>query len=106
MERRRQRRIKWRSSCELRANGRTVSATVLDLSEGGLSVRLVNEELEQQGTAKHSSASSLSSRLPKRLLSPRTSLPHAARFLHVGAEEPYGPDHQRCMAQIEQLPPP
>ena len=58
MERRRQRRIKWRSSCELRANGRTVSATVLDLSEGGLSVRLV--KLEQQGTAKHFSASSLS----------------------------------------------
>jgi PilZ domain len=47
MERRRQNRVQLRIPCELRANGRTVSATLLDLSEGGLSVRLVEEELEQ-----------------------------------------------------------
>jgi hypothetical protein len=47
MDRRRQNRVQLRIPCELRANGRTVSATLLDLSEGGLSVRLVEEELEQ-----------------------------------------------------------
>ncbi|HME70053.1 MAG TPA: PilZ domain-containing protein [Myxococcota bacterium] len=47
MERRRQNRVQLRIPCELRSNGRTVSATLLDLSEGGLSVRLAEEELEQ-----------------------------------------------------------
>jgi PilZ domain-containing protein len=47
MERRRQNRVQLRIPCELQANGRTLSATLLDLSEGGLSVRLVEEELEQ-----------------------------------------------------------
>ena len=50
MDRRRQNRVQLRTPCELRANGRTVSATLLDLSEGGLSVRLVEDEELEQGT--------------------------------------------------------
>jgi hypothetical protein len=46
MERRRQNRVQLRAACEVRANGLTLSATLLDLSEGGLSVRLLEEELE------------------------------------------------------------
>jgi len=47
MDRRRQNRVQLRAPCEVQANGRTLTATVLDLSEGGLSVRLSEEELEQ-----------------------------------------------------------
>jgi hypothetical protein len=47
MERRSQKRVQLRIPVELRVNGRTLSATLLDLSEGGLSVRLAEEELEQ-----------------------------------------------------------
>jgi len=49
-ERRRQNRVQLRTPCELRANGRTISATLLDLSEGGLSVRLVEDEELEHGT--------------------------------------------------------
>lgn len=50
MERRRQNRVQLRTPCELQANGRTISATLLDLSEGGLSVRLAEEEELEHGT--------------------------------------------------------
>jgi hypothetical protein len=47
MERRSQKRVQLRIPVDLRVSGRTLSATLLDLSEGGLSVRLAEEELEQ-----------------------------------------------------------
>jgi len=47
MERRRQKRLPLRTACELRTNGRVLPAMLMDFSEGGLSVRLQEEELEQ-----------------------------------------------------------
>jgi len=47
MERRRQKRVQLRTACELRTDGRSLPAILLDLSEGGLSIRLQEEELEQ-----------------------------------------------------------
>lgn len=39
-----------RTPCEVRSNGRTVTATLVDLSEGGLSVRLTEEQELEQGS--------------------------------------------------------
>jgi hypothetical protein len=46
MDRRRQNRVRLCTPCELQANGRKFAGTLVDLSEGGLSVRLPGEELE------------------------------------------------------------